>query len=111
METNSNPEKHAPDTHTQVTPTGEIIAAGHVESLPGFTTPVPDDVARWADQPVTDVEPTAAGQIVPTQVVAAPRRQRFLIIRNLVRSPKALVGITLVLLFVLVALLAPVIAP
>lgn len=58
-----------------------------------------------------DVQATPAGQITALPGVVPPRRQRLVWLRNLARNPKALLGAGIVLFFVLMALLAPVIAP
>lgn len=79
--------------------------------LPGFTAPVPNDVARHIDQPVQDIEPTPAGQLVPVPVETPPRRQRLNLIRIMFSSPKSRLGLAIVLVFVLAAVFAPVIAP
>lgn len=62
-------------------------------------------------QPATDVQPTLAGQMtaVPTE---APRgRARFTWLRTLIRTPKATFGGGLLLLFMFMAVFAPVVSP
>jgi peptide/nickel transport system permease protein len=68
------------------------------------------------DQPITsgtimDVEPTPAGQITPVATQIAPRAERLAWLRRLLRNRKAAFGGSILLFFLLVAVLAPVIAP
>lgn len=58
-----------------------------------------------------EIEATPAGQVIPLPTALPPRRQRWGWVRMLLRNPKALLGGGIVLFFVIVALLAPVIAP
>ena len=59
-----------------------------------------------------EVEGTPAGQIVVTPAtLPVPTRQRLIWLRTLLKNPKALVGIAIVSIFILVAVFAPVIAP
>ncbi len=58
-----------------------------------------------------DVEVTPAGQMVVVPTTMPERRQRLGWLRNLLRNPKARLGLAIVLFFILVAVLAPVIAP
>src|SRR5438105_1443504 len=90
-----------------------MIPADHVEPLAGLTAPVPDTIQKFADRPVEEISPTPIGQLVPMPVVVpAPReRQRFVFLRTLLGSPKARLGAAIVLFFILVAVLAPVVAP
>jgi peptide/nickel transport system permease protein len=94
------------------------IQADHVDALPGLTAPVPNDVQGRADQPVEDIQINLMGQFVPTPVVVpavvpvgSSRRPRFALVRTLLGSPKSRLGAAIVLFFILIALLAPVIAP
>lgn len=66
--------------------------------------------AERQDQPV-EIEGTPAGQMIPAPVGLPPKRQRLVWLGVLLKNPKALLGMAIVLLFVLVALLAPLIAP
>lgn len=61
---------------------------------------------------VMDIEVTPAGQAVPVPTSVAPpaRRQRLTFLKSLFANKKALVGVIIVTFFVLVAVLAPVIA-
>lgn len=54
---------------------------------------------------------TPAGQAVAVPTAAPARRQRMGWLRNLLRNPKARVGVGIVIFFALVAIFAPVIAP
>lgn len=58
-----------------------------------------------------EIAPTPAGQMTPIATQVAPRPARLAWLSRLVRNRKAMVGAILLLFFVLVALLAPVIAP
>ena len=62
------------------------------------------------DQPV-EFEGTPAGQIIPTPVGLPPRRQRLVWLGVLLKNPKALLGLVIVLFFIVMALAAPIIAP
>lgn len=64
-----------------------------------------------ADDRMTDVEMTPSGQVITLPTGVPQRRQRLTWVRNLVRNPKARVGLGIVAFFCLVALFAPVIAP
>src|SRR5438128_1364141 len=94
-----------------------IRTTEHVEPLPGLTEAVPDTVNKYADQPTEEILPTPVGQLVPVQVVAPAQvavrsqRQRFTFVRTLLSSPKSRLGAGIVLVFILAALLAPIIAP
>ena len=81
--------------------------------MQGLTTAVPDDRMRHADQPIEEMAPNAMGQFVPMPVVmpAQSQRQRLVFLRTLLSSPKARLGAGIVLFFLLMAVLAPVIAP
>ena len=58
-----------------------------------------------------DVQATPAGQITPIPAAVPGGRQRLAWLRNFARNRKALAGAGIVLFFLLVAALAPVIAP
>jgi len=58
-----------------------------------------------------DVEVTPAGQMVVLPTTMPERRQRLGWLRNLLRNPKARLGLGIVLFFILMAVFAPVIAP
>ena len=64
-----------------------------------------------ADERLEDVEMTPAGQAVAIPTAAPARRQRMGWVRNLLRNPKARLGLGIVIFFALVAIFAPVIAP
>ena len=102
-------EKQSPEVQpvpSNVTRTGE-----HVEPLAGLTEAVPDTRHKYADQPTEEVMPTAVGQLVPVQVVIPAQRQRLTFLRTLLSSPKSRFGAGIVLVFILAALLAPIITP
>ena len=67
--------------------------------------------AMTAGHEVIDVQVTPAGQVVALPTTTPERRQRLVWVRNLLRNPKARLGLGIVLFFVLAAILAPVIAP
>lgn len=69
--------------------------------------PGPDD----AQPLLSEIEPSPTGQLMPLPTVLPARRQRLLWLGNLLQNPKALLGGGVVLFFVLMALLAPVLAP
>lgn len=96
---------------SQETPVEAPRPADHVAPLPGLTAPVPDSAPRHADQQVEELEPTALGQLVPVPVATPSERQRLVWLRTMVGNSKAQLGLTIVLFFVLVSVLAPVIAP
>jgi peptide/nickel transport system permease protein len=102
-------QKRAQDS--QVAPVNAGTPLEPVESLPGLTGPMPDRVEKSVDRPMEEIEVTPAGQMVVVPVVAPPPRDRLAFLRTLAGSPKARVGVAIVLFFVLSALLAPVIAP
>lgn len=85
--------------------------AGHVEPLPGLTAPVTELPEKHADQPVEELQPVADGQLAPMPVTSPQRPQRLVWLRNLLRNPRARLGIGIVTCFVLMAIFAPVIAP
>ncbi len=59
-----------------------------------------------------DIEMTPAGQVIVVPTVITPmKKQRFTLVRELLRNPKARLGIIIVLIFVLAAIFAPFIAP
>lgn len=58
-----------------------------------------------------DIEVVPSGQVTVVPTVGAPGRDRFQLVRRLLRNPKSLLGIVIVLGFILVAILAPVLAP
>lgn len=60
---------------------------------------------------LADIAISPAGQMTALPTAAAPRPQRFTFVRELLRNPKARVGAIIVAIFVLVAILAPIIAP
>jgi peptide/nickel transport system permease protein len=64
-----------------------------------------------AEKPLVDIEVTPAGQIATMPASLPAGRQRLNWARGLMSNKKALVGVLIVLFFVLVAVLAPVIAP
>jgi peptide/nickel transport system permease protein len=70
--------------------------------------PVP---IRPEDLPTPKLEPTSVGQLLPPPVAVPSRRQRLTWLRTLVRNRTACIGLIIVLFFILMALLAPVIAP
>lgn len=75
--------------------------AGPISALPAVSPP--DDLL--------DVQGTPAGQVVALPTSAPPRRERLAWVRNLVRNPKARLGIGIVLFFILIGVFAPVVAP
>jgi peptide/nickel transport system permease protein len=58
-----------------------------------------------------DMEVSPAGQMVVLPTTAPPKPQRFTFGRELLRNPKARIGVGIVVFFVLVAIFAPIIAP
>jgi peptide/nickel transport system permease protein len=60
---------------------------------------------------LVDVEITAAGQITPVPAVVPSPGKRLTWARDLTRNRKAVLGFSIILVFVLVAIFAPVIAP
>jgi peptide/nickel transport system permease protein len=100
-----------PNDGRQITPADLLSGADQVEPLPGLTAPVPDTVEKFADRPVEEIEVTPIGQMVVVPVVTPGQRERLAWLRTLLRSPKARFGAAVVLFFVLVSLLAPLIAP
>jgi peptide/nickel transport system permease protein len=102
MDTHNEPGSNEPQT-----PVSEAV-----------DVPVPSQQGSAAEQPghqnqPIQVEGTPAGQIVVALPAAlpVPARQRLVWLRTLLKNPKALLGITIVVFFILIALLAPVIAP
>ncbi|MFL5734803.1 MAG: ABC transporter permease [Chloroflexia bacterium] len=95
----------------KISPADLLTGADHVEPLPGLTASVPDDRVRQADLPIGEMAPNTLGQFVPIPVVMPAQSQRLVFLRTLMRSPKARVGAAIVLFFILMAALAPVIAP
>ena len=87
------------------------IQADHVDPLPGLTIPVPEFPEKTIDRPVEEIQPTADGQIVPLPVVVQPQPQRLVWLRNLMRNMRARLGVIIVGFFILMAILAPIIAP
>jgi peptide/nickel transport system permease protein len=78
-------------------------------------TPVRDPV-QTEDQRsnatrLEDIQMTPAGQVTALPTFVAPRPQRFTFVRELLRNPKARLGVGIVLFFVLVAIFAPLLAP
>src|SRR5690242_502373 len=71
---------------------------------------LPEDT-RGAATRMEDIELTPAGQMTALPTAVPPRPQRFTFVRELLRNPKARLGVAIVVLFVLVAILAPIIAP
>jgi peptide/nickel transport system permease protein len=63
------------------------------------------------DVAVAAVEPTPAGQMLPSATHLPARRARLDWIQRLLANKKALIGLSIVLFFVLVAIFAPLIAP
>lgn len=68
------------------------------------------------DQPLeaqqrVEVAPSPVGQLTPIAAHIAPRPARLAWLSRLLRNRKALIGVLLLLFFLLVALLAPLIAP
>ena len=88
-----------------------MIQADHVESLPGLTTPVPEFPETTTDQPMEELQPIADGQLMPLPVVVPPRPQRLAWLGNLMRNPRARLGVVIVAFFILMAIFAPVVAP
>ena len=80
------------------------------EAAPGQVRPGQPGGLQAADQ-LEDIEMTPAGQVVAMPTSLPDRRQRLTWVRNLLRNPKARLGSSIVFFFILVALLAPVIAP
>ena len=89
------------------------IQADHIEPLPGFTTPVQEFPEKSSDRPIEEMEPMADGQLMPVPVVAGetPSPQKLVWFRNLMRNPRARLGVGIVTFFVLMAIFAPIIAP
>src|SRR6476620_1669094 len=58
-----------------------------------------------------EVEATGAGQLVAVPTTLPSGTQRLEFVRRLLRNRKALLGVSIVVFFILVALLAPIIAP
>jgi peptide/nickel transport system permease protein len=71
---------------------------------------LPED-AREASTRLEDISFSPAGQMTALPTAVTPRPQRFTFVRELLRNPKARVGAAIVVLFVLVAIFAPIIAP
>ncbi|MBN9390961.1 MAG: ABC transporter permease [Chloroflexi bacterium] len=103
------------DTHKKVahTPNGQQTPSPEAVDVP-VASPEghPIEQPGRQEQPV-EIEGTPAGQIVvaPPATLPVPTRQRLVWLRTLLKNPKALVGIAIVVFFILVAVLAPVIAP
>jgi peptide/nickel transport system permease protein len=100
------------DTHNQPARFEQQTPSPEAVDLP---VPDPAGAAELPDRqdlPV-EIEGTPAGQLVvaPPATLPVPTRQRLVWLRTLLKNPKALTGIAIVGLFILVALLAPVIAP
>jgi peptide/nickel transport system permease protein len=71
----------------------------------------PED-RRDGSHRLEDIEMTPAGQMVVVPTVFTPtKRQRFTFVRELLRNPKARLGVAIVAIFVLAAIFAPIIAP
>jgi peptide/nickel transport system permease protein len=67
---------------------------------------------REATNRLEDIELTPAGQVAVLPAATIPvKRQRFTLLRELLRNPKARLGLIIVAIFVLAAIFAPVIAP
>lgn len=64
-----------------------------------------------AQNQIVEIEATPTGQIVPLPAVPSAGKRRLTFVRNLLRNPKAVVGASIVIFFVLVAIFAPIIAP
>jgi peptide/nickel transport system permease protein len=62
------------------------------------------------DQPI-EIEGTPAGQLISAPVGLPPKRQRLIWLGVLLRNPKALLGMGIVLFFIVMAVGAPIIAP
>lgn len=63
------------------------------------------------NETLPDVEVNPAGQMAPLPTSLPSGRQRLMWLRNVLRNPKARLGVTIVVFFALVALMAPLIAP
>jgi peptide/nickel transport system permease protein len=118
MMENENKQLQGPASGADPSASAPRPTAERGAALPGLTAPAPDSTERHADQPIEELQPTPMGQLVAMPVVApaaapaatAPRR-RLGGLRTLLGSPKARLGVSIVLFFVLVAILAPLIAP
>ncbi len=64
-----------------------------------------------AKQKSADVQATVSGAVMPLPEAAPSRPKRASWLRRFVRNRKAVIGFTIVLFFILVAVLAPLIAP
>lgn len=58
-----------------------------------------------------EIEGTPAGQLIPAPVGLPPKRQRLIWLGVLLKNPKAILGMGIVLLFIVMAVAAPIIAP
>ena len=63
------------------------------------------------DLPLEEIEPTPIGQLASLPTRIPPQRQRLAWLQTVLRNPKALLGTGIVLVFIIVSLLAPIIAP
>src|SRR5438105_912517 len=63
------------------------------------------------DLPIEEIELNPIGQLTALPTRIPPQRQRLAWLRIVLRNPKALLGVGIVLIFILVSLLAPLIAP
>jgi len=80
------------------------------EPLPGLTTPVPEFPEKTADRPIEELQPSPDGQLVPLPVTVPARPQRLAWLRQLMRNPRARLGVIIVAFFILMAIFAPVVA-
>lgn len=72
---------------------------------------VPRPAGTQGNPEIIDVEMTPLGQVVALPASRPPRRDRLGWVGNLLRNPKARLGIGIVSFFILVAIFAPIIAP
>jgi peptide/nickel transport system permease protein len=69
-----------------------------------------EDLRRGSNR-LEDVESSPAGQMTVLPTVAPSKPQRFTFVRELLRNPKARLGVAIVVFFILIAVFAPIIAP
>ena len=63
------------------------------------------------NEPISEIEPTPTGQMVATPTQIPVRASRLNWLGPLLRNPKAIIGVLIVLFFVVVAILAPLLWP
>jgi peptide/nickel transport system permease protein len=75
-----------------------------------YGAPQPGLATHQADLGVEELEPIPTGQLSPLPIKVPVERQRLVWLKTLLRNPKARIGLVIVFFFILLSILAPVLA-